>query len=86
MRQIYLPIGYEIPAFRKRLLFRAGGASLVFATASCADDFVSVESAKIVDIDDARHVQQISRYPASAPAYPAPEVACSESICDGSRS
>ncbi|KAK0501009.1 putative peptide synthetase [Armillaria luteobubalina] len=73
---IYLPIGYEIPAFRKRLLFRAGGASLVFATASCADDFVSVNPAKIVDIDDARHVQQISRYPASAPAYPAPEVAC----------
>ncbi|KAK0434815.1 putative peptide synthetase [Armillaria borealis] len=73
---IYLPIGYEIPAFRKRLLFRAGGASLVFATASCADDFVSVEPAKIVDIDDARDVQQISRYPASAPAYPAPEVAC----------
>ncbi|PBK63710.1 CoA-dependent acyltransferase [Armillaria solidipes] len=73
---IYLPIGYEIPAFRKRLLFRAGGASLVFATASCADDFVSVEPAKIVDIDDVQHVQQISRYPASAPAYPAPEVAC----------
>ncbi|KAK0185195.1 putative peptide synthetase [Armillaria mellea] len=73
---VYLPIGYEIPAFRKRLLFRAGGASLVFATASCADDFGSIDPAKIVDIDDARHVQQISRYPVSAPAYPAPEVAC----------
>ncbi|KAG7451863.1 putative peptide synthetase [Guyanagaster necrorhizus] len=73
---IYLPIGYEIPAFRKRLLFRAGGATLVFTVASCAEDFVSIEPAKIIDIDDARHAQQVSRYPASAPAYTAPEVTC----------
>ncbi|KAK0209228.1 putative peptide synthetase [Desarmillaria ectypa] len=73
---VYLPIGYEIPAFRKRLLFRAGGASLVFTTASCAEDFVSIEPARIVDIDDVRHAQQVSHYPVSAPAYSAPEVVC----------
>ncbi|KAF9056962.1 hypothetical protein BDP27DRAFT_1372891 [Rhodocollybia butyracea] len=75
----YLPIGDEIPAFRKRLIFRTGQASVVLTTRALALEFSSISTASVISVDDIQHLSEISECPVSKMSLPIPEIACTQS-------
>ncbi|KIK50220.1 hypothetical protein GYMLUDRAFT_51337, partial [Collybiopsis luxurians FD-317 M1] len=77
----YLPIGAEIPAFQKRLIFRSGRASLVFATKDLVPEFRSIDKTSIdktvlICVNDVQHLLEISECPTIKMSLSIPEVAC----------
>ncbi|KIK69417.1 hypothetical protein GYMLUDRAFT_152778 [Collybiopsis luxurians FD-317 M1] len=72
----YLPIGAEIPAFRKRLIFRSGRASLVFTTKDLIPEFRSINKTALICVDDVQHLLEISECPTIKMSPSLPEVAC----------
>ncbi|KIK54505.1 hypothetical protein GYMLUDRAFT_249438 [Collybiopsis luxurians FD-317 M1] len=72
----YLPIRAEIPAFRKRLIFRSGRASLVFTTKDLVPEFRSIDKTALICVDDVQHLLEISECPTSKMSPSIPEVAC----------
>nr|Q52US9.1 RecName: Full=Nonribosomal peptide synthase fso1; AltName: Full=Ferrichrome A biosynthesis cluster protein fso1; AltName: Full=Ferrichrome A synthetase [Omphalotus olearius]AAX49356.1 putative peptide synthetase [Omphalotus olearius] len=73
---IYLPIGEEIPAFRKRLIFRTSQTSLVFTTKALLHEFKSLDKNAIICVDDVQHLLEVSDSAITKPPLSIPETSC----------